>query len=60
MTKFDCRFDATTNTLFISADFAKKASNVNSREYRYLCEKRRENPTMIVKQRTRIASNRLS
>lgn len=59
MTKFDVRFDATTNTLFISTDFAKKASNVNSREYRYLCEKRRENPTLNVKQRTRTASKHL-
>lgn len=59
MTKFDTRYDASLNTLFISADFAKKASNVNSREYRYLCEKRRENPTLIVKQRTRTASKHL-
>ena len=36
MKKFDCRFEASLNTLYISADFAKKASNTNSAEYRHL------------------------
>ncbi len=60
MKKFDCRFEATSNTLFISADFAKKASNTNSAEYRYLCELLRNNPTMKVEKRTHTSSNRLT
>ena len=60
MKKFDVRFDATSNTLFISADFAKNASNTKSAEYRYLCELRRNNPTMKVEKRSRMANNRLT
>lgn len=60
MKKFDCRFEAAANTLFISADFAKKASYTRSAEYRHLCELLRNNPGMKVVKRTRIASNRLT
>ena len=60
MKKFDCRFEASKNTLYITADFAKKASNTNSAEYRYLCELLRNNPGMKIVKRTRIASNRLT
>ena len=60
MKKSDCRFDAATNTLFISADFAKKASNTRSAEYRHLCELLRNNLGMKIVKRTRIASNRLT
>ena len=60
MKKFDARFEATSNTLFISADFAKKASNTRSAEYRHLCELLRNNPGMKIEKRTRIASNRLT
>ena len=60
MKKSDCRFDAATNTLFISADFAKKASNTRSAEYRHLCELLRNNPGMKIVKRTCIASNRLT
>ena len=60
MKKFDARFEASKNTLFISADFAKKASNTRSAEYRHLCELLRNNPGMKIEKRTRIASNRLT
>lgn len=60
MTKFDCRFDATSNTLFISANFAKKASDTRSAEYRHLYELLRNNPNMKIEKRTRIAGNRLT
>lgn len=61
MTKFDApRYDASRNTLTISVSFAKKASNPSSREYRYLCEMRRENPGLKVQQRTRDTSARLT
>lgn len=60
MKKFDARFEASLNTLFISADFAKKASNTRSAEYRHLCELLRNNPGMKIVKRTRIASNRLT
>lgn len=52
------KFDAALDTLTISADFAKKASVVNSKEYRLLCELRRENSGLVVKQRTHVASKR--
>ena len=60
MKKFDTRYDASQNTLYISADFAKKASNTRSAEYRHLCELLRNNPGMKIEKRTRIASNRLT
>ena len=60
MKKFDCRFEATSNTLFISADFAKKASDTNSAEYRHLRDLLAKNPGMKIEKRTRIASNRLT
>ena len=60
MKKFDCRFEASLNTLYISADFAKKASNTNSAEYRHLCELLRNNPGMKIEKRTRLAGNRLT
>lgn len=60
MKKFDVRFDAALNTLFISADFAKKASSTRSAEYRHLCDLLAKNPTMKIEKRTRIASNRLT
>ena len=60
MKKFDCRFKATFNTLFISADFAKKASDTNSAEYRHLRELLAKNPSMKVEKRTRDANKRLN
>ena len=60
MKKFDCRFEATSNTLFISADFAKKASDTNSAEYRHLRDLLAKNPGMKVEKRTRVTSNRLT
>lgn len=60
MTKFDVRFDATTNTLFISTDFAKKVSNPQSKEYRWLNNMRHENPGMKVEVNSRKSSNRLT
>ena len=60
MKKFDVRFDAVSNTLFVSADFAKKASSTNSAEYRYLCDLRHNNPGLKVEKRSRTADNRLS
>ena len=60
MKKFDVRFEATSNTLFISADFAKKASDTNSAEYRHLCDLLRNNPGMKIEKRTRLAGNRLT
>ena len=60
MKKFDVRFDATLNTLFISADFAKKASDTYSAEYRYLRDLLAKNPTMKVVKRTRVTSSRLT
>lgn len=58
MNKFELRVDAATNTLTISADFAKKASNIDSKEYRKLCEWRRDNPGLNIKQRTHDSGNR--
>ena len=60
MKKFDARYEASLNTLFISADFAKKASNTSSAEYRYLCELLRNNPSMKVEKRTHTSGNRLN
>lgn len=60
MKKNDFVFNAALNTLTISAAFAKKASNVNSMEYRKLVELRRNNPSLIVKQRTHESGNRLT
>jgi len=60
MKKNDFVFNAALNTLTITADFAKKASNVNSKEYRKLVELRRNNPSLIVKQRTHEGSSRLT
>lgn len=60
MKKFDARYEASKNTLYITADFAKKASNTNSAEYRYLCELLRNNPTMKVEKRTHTSGNRLT
>ena len=60
MKKFDVRFDATSNTLYISADFAKKASDTYSAEYRYLRDLLAKNPTMKVEKRSRMANNRLT
>lgn len=60
MKKSDCRFDAAANALFISADFAKKASNIRSAEYRFLCNERQKNPTMKIIVRTHTSGNRLT
>ena len=60
MKQNDFVFNAALNTLTITADFAKKASNVNSKEYRKLVELRRNNPSLIVKQRTHESSSRLT
>lgn len=60
MTKFETRYDATANTLFVSAEFAKKASDTRSAEYRHLCELFRKNPGMKVEKRTRLANSRLT
>lgn len=54
------RFDASRNTLTIPAEFAKKASNPASKEYRQLCNMRRENPSMKVEVRTRKGGERLT
>lgn len=58
MKKNDFVFNAALNTLTISAAFAKKASNVNSMEYRKLCELRRNNPGLNVQQRTHTSGTR--
>lgn len=60
MKKFEARFVASLNTLFISADFEKKASNTRSAEYRHLCDLLTKNPSMKIEKRTRIGSNRLT
>lgn len=60
MKKNDFVFNATTNTATISTAFAKKASNPNSAEYRYLCKKRLENPTLNIVVRTHTSGNRLT
>ena len=60
MKKNDFVFNATKNTLTITADFAKKASNVNSKEYRKLVELLHNNPGMKIEKRTRLAGDRLT
>ena len=58
MKKNDFVFNAALNTATISAEFAKKASNPNSAEYRYLCKKRLENPTLNIVVRTHTSGTR--
>ena len=53
-------FNAATNTLTLSAEFAKKASVINSKEYRWLLQFRLDNPGLIVKKRTRKPSQTLT
>ena len=43
-------FDALTNTLTISASFAKKASKVGSLEYNVILKLRHDFPNLTVKQ----------
>lgn len=60
MKKSDFVFNAALNTATISADFAKKASNIRSAEYRFLCNERQKNPTMKIIVRTHTSGNRLT
>ena len=60
MKKSDFVFNAALNTATISADFAKKASNIRSAEYRFLCNERQKNPTMNIVVRTHTSGNRLT
>ena len=60
MKKSDFVFNASLNTATISADFAKKASNIRSAEYRFLCNERQKNPTMKIIVRTHTSGNRLT
>ena len=53
-------YDAATNTLTMSAEFAKKVSVINSKEYRELLQFRRENPGLTVKKNTRKSSQTLT
>ena len=60
MSKKMYTFNAATNTLTLSAEFAKKASVVNSKEYRWLLQFRLDNPGLIVEKRTRKPSQALT
>jgi len=53
-------YEAASNTLFITSDFAKKVSNPQSREYRWLNNMRHENLGMKVEVNSRKSSNRLT
>lgn len=50
-------YDVTTNTLTITADFAKKASQINTAEYRIVRQFRMENPGITIERKT-INANR--
>lgn len=50
-------YDVTTNTLTVTADFAKKASQINTAEYRIVRQFRMENPGITIERKT-INSNR--
>lgn len=45
-------YDVTTNTLTITADFAKKASQINTAEYRIVRQFRMENPGITIERKT--------
>ncbi len=45
-------YDVTTNTLTVTADFAKKASQINTLEYRIIRQFRMENPGIIIERKT--------
>lgn len=49
-------YDAITNTLTVSAAFAKKASQLNTNEYRILKQLRNDNPGMTIAKAERKAS----
>lgn len=46
-------YDITTNTLTVSADFAKRASQLNTPEYRIVKQMRAEYAGLIIQRRTR-------
>lgn len=50
-------YDVTTNTLTVTADFAKKASQINTAEYRIVRQFRMENPGINIVRKT-INANR--
>ena len=50
-------YDAITNTLTLAADFAKKASQLNSPEYRIVKQFRAENPGLTITKRTSAAKH---
>ena len=45
-------YDAISNTLTITADFAKKASQINTAEYRIVRQFRMENPGITIERKT--------
>ena len=50
-------YDITTNTLTVTADFAKKASQLNTPEYRILKQYRAEFPGIAIQRKTNSASH---
>ena len=50
-------YDVTTNTLTVTADFAKKASRINTAEYRIVRQFRMDYPNITIERKT-INSNR--
>ena len=50
-------YDITTNTLTVTADFAKKASQLNTPEYRVVKQYRAEFPGIAIQRKTNSASH---
>ena len=50
-------YDITTNTLTVTADFAKKASQLNTPEYRIVKQYRAEFPGIAIQRKTNSASH---
>ena len=50
-------YDITTNTLTVTADFAKKASQLNTPEYRIVKQYRAEFPDIAIQRKTNSASH---
>ena len=50
-------YDITTNTLTVTADFAKKASQINTPEYRIVKQYRAEFPGIAIQRKTNSASH---
>lgn len=51
-------FDFSTSTLTITADFAKKASQIGTKEYRIMKQLRADHPNLVIEKRTHKSSDK--